>query len=124
MKKSFQIRAETIKHIAPTAVTLPHILKRLRDVDGNVRTIAFKRCADIGPKPLKIVERQQVLECGLKEQIKHVKNVFVENLLVKWLNAYEQNYIDFLKAIKLDADENDVSTSERVSKDIMKLILR
>lgn len=86
--------------------------------------MALRRCADIGPKSFKIVERQHVLKCGLGEENKKVKNVFVENLLVKWLNAYNQNYLEFLKGLKLDADENDFVTTEKISKDIINLILR
>lgn len=85
--------------------------------------MALRRCADIGPKSFKIVERQHVLRCGVNEENKKVKNVFVDNLLVKWLSAYNHNYIEFLKAVKLDADENDIITTEKISKDIMKVIL-
>lgn len=86
--------------------------------------MALRRCADIGPKSFKIVERHHVLKCGLSEDNKKVKQVFTENLLVKWLNAYNRNVVEFLKVLKLDADENDVITTEEICKDIMNLILR
>lgn len=122
--KKFQIRTEVVKVIAPYNVTIPHIIKRLQDVDGNVRSMALRRCADIGPKSFKIVERQHVLKCGLAENNMKVKSVFVDNLLVKWLNAYNRNFLELLKALKLDADENDVITTERISKDVLNLMLR
>lgn len=86
--------------------------------------MALRRCADIGPKSFKIVERHHVLKCGLSEDNKKVKQVFTENLLVKWLNAYNRNVVEFLKVLKLDADENDVITTEEICKDVMNLILR
>lgn len=120
----FQIRAETVKVIAPYSLTIPHVIKRIQDVDPRVRIMALRRCADIGPKSFKIVERQQVLKCGLSEDHKKVKDVFMDNLLIKWLNAYNRNFVEFLKALKLDADENDVIMTEKISKDVMNLLLR
>lgn len=113
-----------VKVLAPYNITIPLILKRIQDIDTNVRIMAFRRCADIGPKSFKIVERQHILRCGLNEKNSKVHGVFINNLLVKWLRAYDQNCIDFIKALKLDADEKDIISTEKISKDIMNLIFR
>ncbi|CAG9817626.1 unnamed protein product [Phaedon cochleariae] len=117
------VRAEIVKTIAPYIGTIPQIVKRLRDVDPTVRIIAFRRCADLGPKYFKIVERQHILKCGLCENHPKAKKVFMENLLVKWLNAYGENYVEFLKALKLDGDESDIANTQEISKRIMTVLL-
>lgn len=105
-------------------MTIPHILKRLSDVDPNVRMMAVKKCADLGPKCFKIFERQNILKSILSEDHKRVKNVGKNYLLVKWYNEYQNSLIDFLNAIKLDADEYDNILTEKISKDVIKLMFR
>uniref|UniRef100_A0A6P7FVC2 Uncharacterized protein LOC114334577 n=1 Tax=Diabrotica virgifera virgifera TaxID=50390 RepID=A0A6P7FVC2_DIAVI len=118
------IRVEVVKNIAPYNISIPQIVNRLRDIDQNVRIAAIRKCADLSPKSFKILERQHILTCGITENIPKVKNVFIENLLPKWLNAYQNNYILFLNALKLDADENDISNTEKLTKDLFELWLR
>ncbi|XP_072382849.1 condensin complex subunit 3-like isoform X2 [Diabrotica undecimpunctata] len=118
------IRAEVVKNIAPYNISIPQIVNRLRDIDPNVRIAAVRKCADLSPKSFKILERQHILTCGITEDNPKVKNVFIENLLPKWLNTYQNNYILFLNALKLDADENDISNTEKITKDLFELWLR
>ncbi|CAH1100124.1 unnamed protein product [Psylliodes chrysocephalus] len=117
------IRNEVVKIIAPNSITVPQIIKRIRDTDHFVRMSAFRRCADIGPKSIKIIERQHILECGLAESNPKVKNVFIENLLPKWLQVYENDYINFLKGLKMDACESDITNTENITKDVINLLL-
>ncbi|KAJ8975351.1 hypothetical protein NQ317_000279 [Molorchus minor] len=113
------IRKEVVKLIAPNAVTISKISERISDVDSHVRIAAYKRCSDIGPMLFKIIARQQILKCGFNETNKSAKNVFMENLLPKWLTAYNGNFLSLLAGIKLDADENDILNTEEISKQVM-----
>lgn len=88
-----------------------------------MRLNALRRCADLGPKHFKIVERQFIIKCGLSETQQKVKKGFVDNLLMKWLGVYNGNFIEFLRSVKLDADENDITNTEEISKDVLKLFL-
>ncbi|XP_056629593.1 condensin complex subunit 3-like isoform X2 [Diorhabda sublineata] len=121
---NIQIRVEVVKNIAIYNISVLQIVNRLRDVDSNVRITAFRRCADLGPRLFKIFERQHILMCGLSESVPKVRNVFIENLLPKWLNTYENNYITFLNALKLDADENDIVNTEKITKDVLNLLFK
>ncbi|KAG5878423.1 hypothetical protein JTB14_002506 [Gonioctena quinquepunctata] len=116
------IRAEVVKSIAPSRATLPHIVNRLKDVEGNVRLMVFRRCANLGPIYFKIVQRQFIIRCGVSENVPKIKKTFRNYLLSKWLDAFEDNYGVFLKALKLDADENDIVITEDVSRDVMNLL--
>ncbi|CAH1964911.1 unnamed protein product [Acanthoscelides obtectus] len=118
------IRREVMRRIAPYVGSAPYILRHLRDVDANVRLQAFKRVADMGPKMFKIYERQDILTSGLNETNEKVKKSFQENLLIKWLNAYEGDFIKFLDSIKIDADEMDMLKTQHISKRLMDIYFR
>lgn len=85
---------------------------------------AYSRCADIGPRLFKIITRQQILQCGFKDDNKQVRTIFLENLLPKWLIAYNNNFLDFLSGLKLDADEDDIINTQEVSKQVMEVFFR
>ncbi|KAG5897975.1 hypothetical protein JTB14_013549 [Gonioctena quinquepunctata] len=62
------------------------------------------------------------MRCGLIETLPKIKKKFRDNLLCKLLDAYEDNYGVFLKALKLDADENDIVITEDISREVMNLL--
>lgn len=107
--------------VAPNAITLTKIKERVLDVEAHVRIAAFQRCADIGPKSFKIVERQSILSSGFSESNKQVRKVFIGNLLPKWLTYYNGNYLQFLSALKLDADEHDIEVTASLSRQVMEV---
>ncbi|CAH1133406.1 unnamed protein product [Ceutorhynchus assimilis] len=119
------VRREVVKNIALTGISFSHIYKRTRDTDASVRRAAFSRMADIDPtRHLRITQRQYILKSGILETNQCTKKLFSELLLAKWLTAYNGNYIEFLKGIKLDADENDIRDTEKLSGQIMEFFLK
>nr|CAH7752692.1 unnamed protein product [Callosobruchus chinensis] len=118
------VRREVVKRIAAYIGSAPYIMRHLRDVDANVRLQAFKRCADMGPKLFKIYERQDILMCGLNETHEKVRKSFQEDLLIKWLNAYEGDFIKLLNSIKIDAEETDMLKTQHISKSIMDIYFK
>ncbi|XP_023312044.1 condensin complex subunit 3 isoform X1 [Anoplophora glabripennis] len=115
------IRKEVVKRIAPNSVTISKISERIRDVDGHVRVAAYSRCADIGPRLFKIITRQQILQCGFNDDSEQVRTVFLEKLFPKWLSAYNDNFLEFLRSLKLDADENDIINTQKISEKVMEV---
>ncbi|XP_019880446.2 condensin complex subunit 3 isoform X2 [Aethina tumida] len=115
------VRREVVMRVAPNAITLTKIKERVLDVEAHVRIAAFQRCADIGPKSFKIVERQSILSSGFSESNKQVRKVFIGNLLPKWLTYYNGNYLQFLSALKLDADEHDIEVTASLSRQVMEV---
>ncbi|VEN41603.1 unnamed protein product [Callosobruchus maculatus] len=113
------VRAEVVKRIAGYVGSVPYIMRHLRDVNANVRLQAFKRCADMGPKLFKICDRQDILMCGLNETEMRVRKLFQEELLIKWLNAYEGDFIKLLNSIKIDAEETDMLKTQHIGRSIM-----
>ena len=67
--------------IGATRLTLPHIIKRTRDVDEHVRKAAFKFIAEkIHIKSLTIAQREQILQGGLSDRSAGVKNIVEREL--------------------------------------------
>nr|CAI5868463.1 unnamed protein product [Callosobruchus analis] len=118
------VRREVVKRIAAYIGSAPYIMRHLRDVDANVRLQAFKRCADMGPKLFKIYERQDILMSGLNETHESVRRSFQEDLLIKWLNAYEGDFIKLLNSIKIDAEETDMLKTQHISESIMDIYFK
>ncbi|EFA02258.2 Condensin complex subunit 3-like Protein [Tribolium castaneum] len=116
---SVNVRKEAVTHIAPTRQTVDKLKDRVRDVDPHVRQTAFRRCGEIGAPYFRIVDRHMILTCGFKETHPTVKNVFHNSLLPKWLNDYNSNYVRFIGALKLTADEEDVNNLIDLSKKLM-----
>lgn len=63
---------------------------------------------------LKIEQRQYLISCGLndlhKKVVNHVRSVLISN----WLSNCDGNYLDFVNALRLDADEKDWSRTEEM----------
>ncbi|XP_063923186.1 condensin complex subunit 3-like isoform X2 [Zophobas morio] len=118
---SAQIRKEATERIAPNVMTLSKIRDRVRDTDVGVRAMAFHRCADIGPLNFRIVDKHLILLCGFKETNEKVKKTFSEYLLPKWLTGYKGDFLKFLEALKLIADEEDISKMTYLSRELIRV---
>lgn len=111
-------------NIAINAASVAKIIERIRDVDTNVRTAAFTRCALFGPKFIRIVERQDILMAGFAETHPSAKKVFLDNLLPKWLSTYDGNILKLLHAIKLDADESDTEKTIKLFERVLEVFFK
>lgn len=118
------IRKTIIQSICFTSETLPKILERLRDVDHNVRFVAFNKCAVLNPDLLKIYQRQLVIRTGIAETHVVVKRAFLETLLPKWLSHYNDDLIKFYGLLKLDADEADMKHTTFIYKHLTELLCK
>ena len=75
------VRRTVVRCIGASKLTLPHILKRTRDVDEGVRKATFKFIADkIHIKSLTIGQREQVLQRGLSDRSEGVKMIVERDL--------------------------------------------
>jgi condensin complex subunit 3 len=75
------VRRTVVRCIGATRLTLPHILKRTKDVDESVRKAAFKFIADkIHIKSLTIAQREQVIQRGLSDRKEGVKSIVERDL--------------------------------------------
>ncbi|KAK9888126.1 hypothetical protein WA026_000397 [Henosepilachna vigintioctopunctata] len=120
-----EVRKAVISLVAPHPQSFAKIRERLNDIDINVRQAAYTKWADTNPKLyLKIVDRNFILTCGFADNYKKINQIVTEKLLPKWLTAYQGNYLDLLKALKLDADENDIKNFEDLCSNVMDVFLK
>ncbi|XP_070541488.1 condensin complex subunit 3-like [Ptychodera flava] len=114
------VRYAIMSCIAPSAQTLPVILKRTRDVKDGVRKLAFVVLAEkIHIKALRIQQRVTILKDGLNDRSEAVRNACSTKLLQAWLHSFEGNVIDLLDALDV---ENSSDVAEQALKSIFKSV--
>lgn len=121
---SANVRKAVIESIAPCRATFSHIIMRLRDVDPTVRAATYIRLSKLSPKNLSIVNRQSIIMSGLLDNNDMVRGKFQELLLCKWLNIYESNVINFMCALKLDANEEDIKQTDQIYERLLPIIFK
>lgn len=118
------MRKAVINHIAPHPQSFSKLRTRLTDSDLGVRLAAYAKFADVNPKLfLKIIDRNIILTTGLADSNKKIRNLLVEKLLPKWLSHFEGNYLLFFRALRLDADENDINNFEKLCTELLEIFL-
>lgn len=96
---SAEVRRVILAKMAKNKKTLDAAIKRTRDVDDSVRKMAYLFISKITVKSLTISQREQLIHNGLQDRSDNIKKCVREILIPAWLRYYDQNYINFLKAI-------------------------
>ncbi|TRY70433.1 hypothetical protein TCAL_09294 [Tigriopus californicus] len=105
------VRRTVIRCIGATKVTLPHILRRTKDVDEGVRKAAFKFVADkIHMRSLTIAQREQVLQRGLTDRADSVRLIAEKELVVAWLRLCNNNVVELLYALDVGSSDGKVAS--------------
>ncbi|XP_008315148.1 condensin complex subunit 3 [Cynoglossus semilaevis] len=98
-----EVRRAVLSCIAMSPRTLPKVLKRTRDIKENVRKLAYQVIAEkVHIKALTIAQRVSLLQQGLQDASKVVKEVVCSRLLPAWLQLLDGNIIELLH--KLDVE--------------------
>lgn len=122
-----KVRRAIIKYIKFTDETVPIILERLRDIDSEVRGQLYDELTERNVKTLTIAQRLHILNAARKESNENVQRVIARELLLCWLQSYDNKYLSLLSAIKYDATDEDivafVATSDYVLSNLFELIV-
>jgi len=102
-----KVRQAAITAIAKKFPVFQYLQERLHDVDEKVRRHTYIQMCSYAVKSYKIVDRIAFLEAGLFERSEHVKKIVANMLLPNWIAAYENDYVVFLTAIKMDSKEDE-----------------
>ncbi|XP_018564704.1 condensin complex subunit 3-like [Anoplophora glabripennis] len=102
-----KVRLLCIENIALRADVTNHIIKRIRDVDVNVRLAAYKRLTNFA-KYLKISQKRHILHCGFLDTSDKVVDFMTTHLIPNWLDHYQDNVLLLMKSVRLDANESDI----------------
>lgn len=79
------VRKSALLSVAITPVTLPEIILKSRDIKDDVRVAAFSKVArHLKLTQLAVHQRKQLLETGLKDRSKSVRDC-CKGLLANWL---------------------------------------
>lgn len=110
------VRQAVITAIGRNLHTVPFILERFWDVDDKVRRHAYLHMCSYSVRSYKVAQRLTFLEQGINDHSPMVRKVVVNVLIPSWLESYNKNYIDFVGALKLDANDKDIERFRKTAK--------
>ncbi|KAL3284965.1 hypothetical protein HHI36_019094 [Cryptolaemus montrouzieri] len=118
-----KVRRLCLEKIALRGDVMPTILTAIRDVDIGVRLAAFKRLTKL-PRALNIEQRRFILMSASHEQSEKIKSFIESSFIPEWLSHFENSIHLFMKAIRLDAREDDVNETNMLCEFILKIIFK
>ncbi|XP_044749258.1 condensin complex subunit 3-like isoform X2 [Coccinella septempunctata] len=118
-----KVRRLCVSKVALRKDVIPILLSKLRDVDIAVRLAAFNRLTKI-PRSLKIEQRRLVLLSASLDTSGKVTSYVESTMLPAWLQHFDDNFHTFMKAIRLDANESDVKTTNTICEFILRTLFK
>lgn len=111
-----RVRQAVITSMVRNFHTIPAIIERLWDIDEKVRRHAYLQMSSYPVKAYKVSQRLTFLEQGLFDQSEMARKIVVNCLIPQWLLSYGKNYIAFVSALKLDANDKEVKRFRKITK--------
>ncbi|XP_055535074.1 condensin complex subunit 3 [Wyeomyia smithii] len=111
-----KVRQSIITSLGRNYRTIPYILERLWDVEEHVRRHTYLQMSSYPVKQYKVAQRLTFLEQGLKDHSEAVRKVVKNVLIPQWFESYQKNYVLFVKALKIDADEMELERFSNTAK--------
>ncbi|TSN95635.1 Condensin complex subunit 3 [Bagarius yarrelli] len=98
-----EVRRAVLSCIAPSALTLPKIYRRTRDVKEKVRKLAYQVLAEkVHIRALTIAQRVSLLQQGLNDSAASVKEVVKQTLLTSWLRLLQGDVLQLLHRLDVE----------------------
>ncbi|MCI4394864.1 hypothetical protein PGIGA_G00173800 [Pangasianodon gigas] len=98
-----EVRRAVLSCIAPSALTLPKIYRRTRDVKEKVRKLAYQVLAEkVHIRALTIAQRVSLLQQGLNDSADSVKEVVKQTLLPSWLRLLQGDMLQLLHRLDVE----------------------
>ena len=119
-----KVRQATITAIAKKLPIFPNIFDRLHDNDEKVRRHTYFQMASVPVKSYKIADRIQIMLAGLYDRSELVKKAVHNILIPNWIASYDNIYTDFIKAIKLDSNDNELLKFRSLAQDALNVIFK
>jgi condensin complex subunit 3 len=119
-----KVRQAAITAIAKKLPIISNIIDRLQDNDEKVRRHTYMQMAGFPVKSYKIVDRIKILTAGLHDRSEMVKKAVYNMLLPKWITAYDNDYAEFIKAIKIDSSDADMISFRTLAQDALITIFK
>lgn len=119
-----KVRQTAITAIAKKLPVFPAIIDRLQDNDEKVRRHTYLQMASVPVKSYKIVDRIKFLAAGLHDRSEMVRKAVNNVFLPNWIAAYENDYTEFVRAIKLDASDKELIKFRALAQDVLSVIFK
>ncbi|KAF5902194.1 condensin complex subunit 3-like isoform X1, partial [Clarias magur] len=98
-----EVRRAVLSCIAPSALTLPKIYRRTRDVKEKVRKLAYQVLAEkVHIRALTIAQRVSLLQQGLNDSSASVKEVVKQTLIPSWLRLLQGDVLQLLHRLDVE----------------------
>lgn len=104
-----KVRMTVITAIAKKLSLIPNIIERLQDIDEKVRRHVYLQMASFPVKTYRIIDRISFLEAGLNDRSEKVAEVIANVFLPNWISAYDRDYAELIKAIKMDSSDKELT---------------
>ncbi|XP_053674232.1 condensin complex subunit 3 [Anopheles nili] len=114
-----KVRQTIISSLGRNYRSIPHILDRLWDVDQRVRRHTYMQMSSFPVRQYKVAQRLKFLEQGLIDHSDGVRKVVRNVMIPQWIESYQCDYIAFIEALKLDADEKEMERFRKTSKMVL-----
>ncbi|XP_019549483.3 condensin complex subunit 3 [Aedes albopictus] len=103
-----KVRQTIISSLGRNYRTIPYIIERLWDVEERVRRHTYLQMSSYPVKQYKVAQRLTFLEQGLNDHSESVRKVVKNVMIPQWFESYQKDYVAFVKALKIDADEKEL----------------
>lgn len=113
---SLKVRQTIISSLGRNYRTIPYILERLWDVEEKVRRHTYLQMSSYPVKQYKVAQRLTFLEQGLNDHSEAVRKVVKNVMIPQWFESYQKDYVAFVKALKIDADEKELERFRKTGK--------
>lgn len=119
-----KVRQATITAIAKKTPIISNIIDRLQDNDEKVRRHTYLQMASYPVKSYKIADRMKIMAAGLYDRSEMVKKAVNNILLPNWIAAYDNDYTEFVKAVKLDSSDAELLQFKGIAQDALMTVLQ
>ncbi|KAF2894563.1 hypothetical protein ILUMI_11611 [Ignelater luminosus] len=113
-----KVRKVCVQKICIRRDVLVALIKRTRDVSSEVRFAAFDKVSKF-PQHLKINERQTIIRNGFLDSSPQIRNFIMSRLISSWLSNYNNDYLKFLKALRMSSTENQIERTKEIVKYVL-----
>uniref|UniRef100_A0A8W7P6J8 Nuclear condensin complex subunit 3 C-terminal domain-containing protein n=1 Tax=Anopheles coluzzii TaxID=1518534 RepID=A0A8W7P6J8_ANOCL len=119
-----KVRQTIISALGRNYRLIPYVLERLWDVDERVRRHTYMQMSSYPVRHYKVEQRLKFLEQGLTDHSDGVRKVMRNVMIPQWIESYQRDYVGFVEALKLDADDKEMERFRKTSKLVLMEIFK
>lgn len=115
------VRILILRSIIPSEETFSMIVSRTKDVETEIRLLALTLLKKYDVKVLPVVERLEILRCGLNDPTERIKEYFSTEILPAWLQQFGDNHFELISNFKTGNSKDEIIEFHSILKRTLKL---